>query len=294
MIVKARVVRDDGQEMSFGDNEWRIPNDGLENWATLPLEVSSTEIPSYDGGIITESRVKSQDRSITAVCRDKKMDFWRSYALKFFLPGRDYEVHLTYKGRTRWAKGKLIGFKASEWNIYKPVEIVFTILCPNPYLQSEGNFGKDIAQVSPRFGFPFMSFLPVSEGSVAGFNKGFIVSKYEFDQEVNINNDGDVPSGIRAVVRAQGKVTNPRLDIGAGYIRILQTMQQGDELTLDATSRPPAVKLNGSNAMHLVDRESSILNMMVGVGETTISYDADDGYQNMSVAVYFNKQYTGV
>lgn len=294
MTVRARVVRDDGQEMSFGDNEWRIPNDGLENWATLPLSVSSTEIPSYDGGIITSSRVSTQDRSITAVCRDENMDYYRALALQFFLPGHDYEVHLTYKGRTRWTKGKLIGFKANEGNIYKPVEIAFTILCPNPYLQSESNFGKDIAQVSPRFGFPFMSFLPVEDGSVPGFNRGFIVSKYDFSQDVELSNDGDVASGIKAVIQAQDQVVNPRLDIGEGYIRIIHTMQHGDELTLDATSKPPVVELNGSNAMHMVDRDSSILNMMVDVGSTSIRYDADDGYQNMSVSVFFNKQYTGV
>lgn len=290
MTVKVRVVRDDGQEMSFGDNEWRIPSDGLENWATLPLSVSSTEIPSYDGGVIVSDRVKMQDRSVTATCRTANKDTLRARAISFFVKGHYYDVHLTYKGRTRWARGKLIGFKASEGNIYKPVEIAFTVLCPNPYLQSEDNFGRDIAQVSPRFGFPFMSLLEPTDG----WNKGFIVGVYEFAQEVELKNDGDVASGIKAIIKAQGSVTNPMLKIGKGFIRIIDTLQQGDTLTLDATTRPPTVLLNGDNAMHLVDRESSILNMMVDVGDTTIRYDADDGYQNMSVSVYFNKQYAGV
>lgn len=294
-LVKARVVRDDGVEMTFGVGDWRIPNDGLENWSTLPLNVSSIEIPSYDGAIVTSSRVNSQDRSITAMARAKgRNEKLRAQAMSFFLPKREYEVHLTYMGRTRWTKGTLIGFKASEGNVYKPAEVTFTILCPNPYLQSEGNFGKDIAETAPRFGFPFMSFLPVEDGSIPGFNVGFIASKYEFSQNVELSNDGDVASGINAVIRAMGTVVNPRLDVGNGYIRILTTMQQGDELNLDATTRPPIVELNGANAMHLVDRKSSILNMMVEVGDTTIRYDADDGYQNMSVAVFFNKQYTGV
>lgn len=290
MSVKARVVRDDGQEMTFGDNGWKIPADGLENWATLPLSVSSTEIPSYDGGIITSDRVNMQDRSITAISRANNKDNLRERAISFFVKGHYYDVHLTYKGRTRWTKGKLIGFKASEGNIYKPVEIAFTILCPNPYLQSEDNFGRDIAQVSPRFGFPFMSLIEPQDG----WNKGFIAGMYEFSQEVDIKNDGDVGSGIKAIIKAQGKIVNPRLDIGNGFIRIIDTLQQGDTITLDATTRPPAVLLNGDNAMHLVDRDSSILNMMVDVGDTTIRYDADDGYQNMSVSVYFNKQYMGV
>lgn len=293
-VVKARVVRDDGKEMTFGGNEWRIPSDGLENWSSLPLDVSSTEIPSYDGAYIVSSRVKSQDRTIKAMARSKNMDELRAAAMSFFIPNHYYDVHLTYKDRTRWARGKLIGFKADEGNIYRPVEVVFTILCPNPYLQSEDNFGKDIAEVMPMFGFPFMSFLPEEDGSIAGFPTGFIMSKYEFSQEVPITNDGDVSSAIKAVIKARGHVVNPRLDIGSGYIKLNTELNENDEITLDASSIPPKVELNGENAMQLVDRKSSILNMRIEVGETTIKYDADSGYQNMIVNVYFNKQYTGV
>lgn len=293
--VKARVVRDDGVEMTFGDGDWRIPNDGLEGWATLPLEVSSTELPSYDGAVVTSSRVSSQVRTVKAMARKKGAnEELRARALKFFRPKSTYEVHLTYMGRTRWASGELMAFSASEGNVYRPAEVMFTILCPNPYLQSESNFGKDIAEVSPRFGFPLMLFLPVSEGSVPGFNVGGLVSQHVFAREVELSNDGDVPSGIRAVIRAKGDVTNPMLKVGNGYTRLIATLHENDEVALDNTTRPPRVTLNGENAMNLVDRNSSILNMSVEVGGTTMEYDADDGYQNMNVAVYYNKQYQGV
>lgn len=292
--VKARVVRSDGQEMTFGDGVWRIPNDGLENWANLPYDVSSVEIPSYDGALVTSKRVSSVDRTVTAYCVKGDFKTQRAKAIAFFNPKYTFQVHLTYMGRTRWCEGELYGFTASEGNIHQKPSVTFTILCPNPYLFSEGDFGKDIAAIAGKFGFPFMSFLPKSAGSVEGTNVGFITSHHVFDKDVEISNDGDVPSGMRVVIRAKGDVVNPMVRIGECYVRMLLTMREGDEINLDASSRPPTVKYNGQNAMHLVDRNSSILNMVIEVGDTTIEYDADDGDQSMSVAVFFNKQYLGV
>lgn len=292
--VKARIVRSDGQEITLGDGDWRIPKDGLENWANLPYSVSASEIPSYDGAVVTSKRVSSVDRTITAECCGKEPDALRARAIKFFNPKYTYEVHMTYRGRTRWCKGEQIGFKASEGNIYRKPSITWTILCPNPYLLSEDDFGKDIADITPMFGFPFMSFLPESDGSIPGYPTGFAVSFHTFAQEIEVTNDGDVPSGLRVIIRAKGNVTNPSVRLGDGYVRMLTTMQSGDEIHLDAASRPPTVTMNGNNAMNLVDRQSSILNIRVDVGETTLEYDADDGYQNMSVSVFWNKQYLGV
>lgn len=293
--VKARIVRSDGIETTLGDGEWRIPNDGLENWANLPYSVKSAEVPSYDGAIVTAKRVSSVDRTIKAtVGNTRDNEKLRARAIKFFNPKHSYDVYLTYMGRTRWCHGEQIGFKASEGNIYDPVTIEWTILCPNPYLLSVGDFGKDIAEVMGRFGFPFISALPVSEGSQPGFIEGFVTSVRAFSTTVEIENDGDVPSGMRVRIKAGGRVLNPVVKVGKGYIRLVVEMAENDEIELDASSRPPVIKMNGENAMQLLDRRSSILDMTVAVGGTTIEYGADDGEGNMSVVVRYNKQYLGV
>lgn len=293
--VKARIVRSDGQELTLGDGEWRIPNNGLDNWANLPYSVSSVEVPSYDGAVVTSKRVASVDRSIIAEVYDTRdSERLRYEAIAFFNPKYSFEVHLTYMGRTRWCAGEQIGFKCSEHNIYERVRIEWTILCANPFLQSESDFGKDIAEVIPRLSFPFMSFLPVSEGSAEGCNVGFIASVRSFGQSVTLKNDGDVPSGMRVRIKANQRVLNPMLKIGDGFVRAIKLMEQGDVLELDLSGRPPKVTYNGENAMHLLDRNSSILDMVISPGDTVIEYDADDGEQFMSVSVYYNKQYLGI
>lgn len=293
--VLVRIVRSDGKELLLNDGRWRLPKDGLSGFATLDYSVSSAEIPSHDGSIITSKRVNSKDRSIKAVAAHwQDNEELRSEAISFFNPKYTFECHLTYMGRTRWCSGEQIGFSCSEGNIYEPAVLNWTILCANPYLQSEGNFGKDIAEIVPKFGFPFMSFLPVSKGSVPGCNTGFVMSLHAFAQSVSLSNDGDVDAGMKTVITAHGNVKNPMLRIGNGFVRIKTTMHEGDVIVLDASQRPPLVRLNGENIMHLVDRNSTILNMVISVGDTEVEYDADDGYQNMSVVVSFNKQYLGI
>lgn len=291
--VVARIVRSDGKEMTIGDSPWRIPNDGLENWACLSYDVSNVEIPSYDGSIITSKRVNSRDRSITA--RLEKQDpEERSKAISFFNPKYSFRCYLKYLGRERWCEGEQIGFKCSEGNIYQPAELSWTILCPNPYLMSVSNFGKDIADSVPRLGFPFMSFLPVSQGSAEGCNVGFVASKKLFDQIVVINNQGDVPTGLKARIVSYGNVNNPLISIGDKFVKVEVEMNSGDVLEIDNTVKPPTVKFNGQNAMHLVDKRSTILDMTLEIGETGVGYDADSGFQYLSVTIYYNEQYLGI
>lgn len=291
--VTARIVRSDGQELTLGDGDWRIPNDGLTNWANLPYTVSNIEIPSADGAQVTSKRVSAVDRTIKAVAyRIEDNEALRAAAIAFFNPKYSYKVYITYQGRTRWCEGEQYGFKASEGNMYEPTEITWTILCPNPYLRSVDDFGKDIAEVVPRFGFPFYSALP---GSPAKVNTGFIVAARKFEQNVSIRNDGDVPSAMRATIRAtNGVVVNPQLRIGDGYVRIIGKLESDDELYLDAEQRPPVLEINGKNAMQKLDRNSNILAMMIEPGDTEVSYGADDGEQYMDVLIRYNKQYLGI
>lgn len=288
--VKARIVRSDGKELTLGDGDWRIPKDGLENWANLPYNVYSSEIPASDGAIVTSKRVSSVDRTIKAEAKGKDPDELRAYAIWFFNPKFTFEVHLTYRGRTRWCQGEQIGFKASEGNIYQAPEITWTIICANPYLQSEGNYGKDIAEIKPMFGFPWRSAVKGSKN----YHPNAVVSIHSFAKSVPVSNDGDVPSSMNVLMRITGKVVNPSIRLGNGWVKLLSTFKQGDIIQLDCTKKPPKVTLNGNNIMHLVDRKSSILNLRIDVGESSLEYDADDGYQNMSVTVYWNKQYLGV
>lgn len=295
--VIVRVVRDDGQEMSFGTGtDWKIENDGLENWANLPYSVEVSENVTYDGGTVTSKRVESVDRTVSAVLADPRQnEVMREKLVRFFNPKRSYEAHLTYQGRTLWCQGEQYAFKCDAGNVYQPVAFSWTILCPMPYLLSEDDFGQDIANVEPKFGFPLYSCTSATGAAKGVANaQGFIWSAYSFARKVELLNDGDVETYCRAVIIANGDVTNPKLINGTKYVRIIDTLHEGDVVEVDFVSRPPTVTKNGENIIHKTDRLSSFVGLKFDVGNNVIQYDADNGTDAMSVSLYYNKRYLGI
>ena len=62
-----------------------------------------------------------------------------------------------------------------------------------------------------------------------------------------LDNDGDVDTYCKAVISANGEVTNPKITINDNYVRIIDTMQENDIIIIDFTQNPPTVKKNGIN-----------------------------------------------
>lgn len=291
--VIVRIVRDDGEEFWIDNEKWMIPNDGLENWANLPHSVSVQESASYDGGIVTNRRVETVDRTVEAELLSPEGNAEaRAGAIRFFSPRHTYDVHLTYQGRTRWCRGVQYAFKCETGNVYQPVAISWTVLCPMPYLLSEDNFGKDVASVTAKFGFPYHSVVQSTPAGV--YKRGFAMGVYDFNRTVDIQNDGDVTTFPRVVIRADGTVENPKIGIGDKFVRFVDTLKQGDELVIDFEQRPPRVTLNGQNAINKVDRASSFTSFQIEAGDTTFEYDADSGENVMSVSLYYWKRYLGI
>lgn len=295
--VYAKIERDDGAVFLIDNERWKIPNSGLEGWAELTHSVSTQENASYDGGVVTNQRVATTDRTITAELADAKDNAAaRAEAISFFSPKHTYACHVTYQGRTRWAKGVQYGFKMSAGNIYQPCSFTWTLLCPMPYLMSESDFGEDIALVTPKFGFPYMSAIDrAGTAKVAPHQEGFQCGAYNYGLSITVLNDGDVETFPRVEIKARGQVKNPSIiKANTFYVKVITKLEEGDVLVIDFEDRPPQVRINGQNAMNLVDRSSSFSEMRFDVGSNVFSYDADIGENVMSVSLYYTKRYLGI
>lgn len=296
-IVKVRVVRSDGDSMEFGTGtDWGIPSDGLENWSNLDSEVEISENVTFDGGTVTNKRVASIDRTVKARLRNASLnELMRERVTRFFNPKYSYEAHIEYQGRKLWCQGEQYGFTCDAGNVYQPVSFTWTILCPMPYLMGEDDFGKDIANIDAKFGFPLYSCTSATGEAKGVANAGgFIWSAYSFARTVELANNGDVDTFCRAVMIANGTVTNPKLIKGGKYVRIIDTLQQGDVVEIDFTQRPPTVTKNGESIIQKCDRLSSFVGMEFAVGLNTIQYDADNGSALLSVSLYYNERFLGV
>lgn len=281
--VKIRIVRSDSREFKIDSTtEWRIPSDGLDGFGSIEKDIGSVDNAIGDGGIITSERIPQKDRTIKVKSRNVFLnDVIRRTAISFFNPKYSYRIYLTYMGLTRWCEGTIYKFYLPTENVTRNMTMTITFLCPDPYLRSEEDFGQNIASVVGMAAFPYLC----RQG------QGVTGGKFNFAKMVVLENDGDTETYCKAVFLAKGEVKNPKLVINGNYVRILDTMTENDVITVDFTKNPPTVEKNGKNFIGHCDRTSAFDGMYLAVGDTEVSFDADDGSNLLDVSIYYNKLY---
>lgn len=289
--VIIRIIRSDSREFKINtdDSDWKIPSDGLDGFGNYSNDVATIANVVGDGDIISSSRVGAKDRTIKFVASDNSnSEVLRSAASTFFTPKYTFKVYLTYMGVTRWCEGVIHKFNMPSNNINKKISVTVTFLCPSPYLRSYDDFGQDIASIAGRIAFPFLCSI---DDEYPRIMQGITGGVFNFAQEIYLENDGDVDTYCRCVMKARGEVENPVLYINGNYVRILDTLEAGDTIEMDFAAQPPTVKKNGVNFIGHCDRTSAFDEMMLVIGDSKVSFNADNGSDQLTVSIYYNKLY---
>lgn len=292
-----RVVRSDGQEMSFGDGtQWVLSINGMEDWIALDYDVTTSENVLSDGSYVVGKRVQEKDRTMSAVYWGIDRLSARNSAISFFNPKFSFEAYVTYFGRTRWCEGEQIGFDCPMVTENTPTQITWTLLCPDPYLRSEYGNENYLTDANPMFGFPFVSHFkqPLPDGTKKPV--GFIASRLIFDGKNTIYNNGDVETYYTIVCECEGEIKNPIFTKDNKHVRMLGTYKDGDVIKIDFMQSPPTVTVNGVNSIQACSRDSNFTGMVMQTGPNVFNYDCDntDNRALMSVQILFWRKYLGI
>lgn len=283
--VYIEFLRSDNKRFTIGTGSWRILSDGLQGIDFPNFSVYSEKNAVGDNAILSGKRVDDRDIQIEARSINPANNrSIRDATIKFFNPKYSFKLYITYLGVTRWIEGELSGFKCPAENIHRPMKLTVKFYCADGFLRSVDDYGRDIASISPGFGFPYMEatspLIPV------------YASLYDFNREVTLVNDGDVVTYPRVTIDFTGNVVNPKVYKDSYYIRVLGTFVSGDEVEVDFENC--TIYKNGENISQLVDRASSFTDMGLDPGGSIFGFDADDGDAYMTVYVYYNKLYLGL
>lgn len=286
--TKIKFIRDDTATFEIGgsyrdDNDWLLIEQ-IEGIDFPSIEIFSETEAVSDGSIVTGSHVTGRSIRIKAQVKNRSLnDVCRRFAIAFFNQKHRFKLYITYMGRTRWIEGIIDGMSIPAKNVYENQTMDVTFYCSKPYFKSVDDFGKNIASATPRLAFPYIQTdtIPV------------VASYYNFAKNVNIENDGDVETFAQIIINMTGKVTNPVIfKDETKYIRVFGDFFKGDVINVDMVNLD--VTINGEKALHKLDKTSSFTDCALAVGNNVIGFDAEDGYDNMQVNVYFNKMYMGV
>ncbi len=287
-----RIIRQsDGQKFEIGSGyDWVVADKGLSGFGDVSNDIDFEDNATSDGGIITSEHLSKKDRSIEAVYKPQtNRAVARKKAISFFKAREFYKVCVTWGMNTVFAIGKIYKMKCPEVPLDHSLTLDVTFLFPNPYWSSMDDFGKNIASLRGMLGFPYLC--SITDGTPKGVTGGL----FNFAQEVTLNNDGDAPTRCKVTILCQGGTCeNPKILINDEYVRVLDTLADGESIEMDFTAQPPTIKKGGINFVGHCDRTSAFQKMILARGDNKIAYDADNGSSHMNVTVYYNKQYEAI
>lgn len=310
---KITIVRDDGlgdmnPRFVIDRTSWRLERDGLEGFDGVPYTVSVQDYAQYDGAYLLSERSGTQDRTIQAVALGDIAKL-RAQAESFFIPRREYEVHVEAAGRRRWFRARQYAFSLSVDNLRRIQRLTWTCLALDPMLLSEDERRFDLAEAAGYRGFPFLSFTGAeaprpeanaaraASGGQAVHIAGFIVGV--LSNEIAMENGGDAPAYPRFDITATGDVVNPSIAIvdsrGTVVSRfgVKLTLHAGDSLVVDFSTRPTTVELNGENALNRVTANSTLATG-IEVGSFSVRWAADSGDASLHIEPTIRERYTTI
>ena len=275
---------------------------GLES---SELDISTSDNALVDGASVDGKKIKPRPIHIEASFKSNKNNPEnRANVIKFFNPKYTGKALITNMGVSRNIEYELEGWTfASVRNMDNKLKILVDLLCPDPYMLNVDNYGKNMANISALFAFPWrmlstrmtsgkLNYPDKARGMLLG---GMTMGYRTLYKEVVLANDGDVPTGVQIqFVATRGPVTNPKItNTGTGqYMRVNVAMQQGDILLIDTNDRHQVITLNGVNYYQHIDRKSEPFKL--AVGDNYLEYDADENYTNLDVNLFYTPKYLGV
>lgn len=265
------------------------------------FEISTSDNALVDGVSVDGKKIKERPIHIEAAFRSLANNAAnRAMLVKFFNPKYTGKAQITNMGTPRNIEYELEGWSMNDQtNLDTRLKFVVDLKCPDPYMQNVDNFGKNMANITAQWAYPFISTkakvadLPVAyRGLALG---GRITGYRTLHQEVVLANDGDVPTGVQIqFVATRGPVKNPKIElVGTGkYMRVVIDMAEGDILLVDTNERNQVIELNGVNVYQKIDRKSEPFQL--AVGDNSLEYSADENYVNLDVNLYYTPKYLGV
>ena len=270
-------------EMNKNTDMRIIDIEGIEASSYTINTISSEQ----DGAIVTSEKVEPREITITGdIKKNENETTNREKLIRFFNPKATGELYITRNDKERKIQYRVSSFDFITNKLYEDID--FTIVLESteePYFSDAKNKGNNLALISPQFAFPLV-IRPTPKGKIMGYRV--------YKQYMPLVNDGDKETGIEIIVTAKrGQMKDIKLILNdSQFIKVNQTLNQGDVLTINTNPRKKSVKLNGTNIINQIDRTSTFFSLRIG--KNILKYECKDGATNVDIDVQFYRKFLGV
>lgn len=255
------LTRDDGEVFQLDGAQMGLTS--LEGLDAPSVELFTEKRAVGDGDVITGQRLSSRLITLSARARNASLnEALRTRASRFFNPQHAFDVRVTYQNSIRTARECCLkALSLPTGNVYEPLSLKASLLCPRPLLDDGLNHALTLTSAA---------------------------------SPLELLNPGDAPAWLRITLKADAErtVLNPTLMVGGATVRILTALSSGDELTLDAERL--TLRLNGVNALHLLDPTCRLSDARLPTGGCALSLTADESADALRARVTYRVEYLGI
>lgn len=283
---------------------------GIDGIGPVKATISTSEIVTSDGVVISGNRVPQRDVTITMAYSPSpgiSVESLRHKSYKWFSVKEQVELEFETDDRIARSKGVV---ESNEVAIFTKQEgSVITVVCPDPWLHSSANGGKQISEFSstkPAFHFPFQN-----EGLDV---KTLVFGIIEHSTSKVIEYDGEAETGLVMTVEFHGPASGIEIaNRDNGQVVYIDTDKMS-KMTDTGTGKPiGAVRAGDSVVISSVRRDKYIVfvreghrtNILNAVnhglnwptlrkGYNNFAYTAVSGDTNISVSLSNEVLFAGV
>ena len=253
------------------------------------IEASSytinTRASEQDGGVVSSIKVEPREIIVIGdIDKNERELENRDKLIRFFDPKQGGTLYITRNNISRKIDYDISSLDFTTNKMADYTNFTITLQCTeDPYFSDSKNSGNYLTLISPQFAFPLA--ISATKGRPAGYKT--------FKPYMPLVNDGDKEVGLEMIITAKrGKVDNPKLILNnKKYIKVNKTLEQWDELRINTNPRKKSIILNGTNTIHMIDRNSSFFS--IRKGKNILKYECDNGSTNVDINVQFFRKYIG-
>jgi hypothetical protein len=258
--------------------------DNIEGLSGLTNEIRSSKGVNQDGITVIGASLSARNITMTGSIM-RNVDANRQRLLSAFNP--KYDGTFYYDNTATGLSVSISGLveqapTISVTEVEGVEDFYISILCPDPFFKGEEQ-SIELATWEPEFHFPLN--LPPT---------GFNYASRSTSLTKTISNPGQVEGGVTVMMTFTGSVTDPLIinSTTGDEFKAVGTFGPTDQIVVTSGYNNNRVRLNGENALQIMDFDSAFLTMRPG--DNNFIYNAAAGVDALNITIVYSPYYLGV
>ena len=270
------ITNQKGESITLG-NQAPYFLERIDGVGSLGVEIENQKSPKQDGLTYINNTLTSREISLEGIMisRDDRVLNYRRKMQNVLNPKLG-EVTINYFDKEIKAIVESIPIFPSSGQGHFYQRYLISLICHNPFWMDTYDESREMSYIMG--GITFNLKLP-SKFSNRGFKR-------------KAENSGDVQTPVR--ISFSGPATNPSVtnETTGEVIIVNRELEAGDELLITTAFGEKYVKINGVNAFHYIDLDSSFWSLIPG--ENILSYKSNNDSINTRVLVTWKNRYLDI